>query len=239
MSASACKGRPCRIDLESYLHSMARLYQKPSETRHAWASVASGMVLALCIFLLVPLTQISEPPSRELNVLEAVEVAVAPPKTAPPLEPPPAVEEVPLPQLETPPSVPRLEQMELMLNPGTDGDLSLELNMALDFQTESAEQLIELFGFDQLDQIPHITGYGRIKYPRSLQRRGVEGYVELLIVIDPSGRVEVRKVLSYSHREFIAAAKAGAAATRFSPPLRNGQPVRAQYAWKIEFRVDR
>ena len=113
------------------------------------------------------------------------------------------------------------------------------LGVDLNFQTESAEQMMELFGFDELDEVPHVTRRSRINYPSALQRRGVEGYVELLIFIDPSGRVEVREVLSYSHREFIAPAKSGAAATRFSPPMRNGQPVRAQYSWKIEFTMDR
>ena len=202
-----------------------------------------GLVVALFIFLLVPLTQMFEPPSREESILEVVEVSVAPPPpTLPPVDlPPPAEEEAepPPPELKTPPSMPTLEQMELVLNPGTGGDLSLELGLDFNLQTESAQQLIDLFGFDELDQVPHVTRRGRIKYPSALQRRRVEGYVELLIFIDPSGRVEVREVLSYSHREFIAPAKAGAAATRFSPPVRNGQPVRAKYSWKIEFRMDR
>ena len=38
-----------------------------------------GLVVALFIFLLVPLTQMFEPPSREESILEVVEVSVAPP----------------------------------------------------------------------------------------------------------------------------------------------------------------
>lgn len=221
---------------------MTRLYQQPNEQRSSWASLAIGLVVALFIFLLVPLTQMFESSSREGSVLEVVEVSVAPPPpTLPPVDLPPPAEEAepPPPELETPPSMPTLEQMELVLNPGTGGDQSLELGLDLNLQTESAQQLIDLFGFDELDQVPHVTRRGRIKYPSALQRRRVGGYVELLIFIDVSGRVEVQEVLSYSHREFIAPAKAGAAATRFSPPVRNGQPVRAKYSWKIEFRVDR
>ena len=77
--------------------------------------------------------------------------------------------------------MPTLEQMELVLNPGTGADLSLELGLDLNFQTESADQLIDLFGFDQLDQVPSVTRYGRIHYPSALQRCRVGGYVELLI----------------------------------------------------------
>ena len=231
-----------RAKVEINAHWMTRLYQKPNETRYAWTSVTIGLVVVLLIFLLVPLTQMFEPPSQDETVLEAIEVSVAPPPPPlPPLElsPPPEDPDPPPPELKTPPSMPTLEQMQLLLNPGTGGDLSLELGLDLNFQTESAEQLIDLFGFDELDQVPHVKRYGRFNYRSVLQRRGVGGYVELLIFIDTSGRVEVQEVLSYSHREFIAAAKAGAAATRFSPPVRNGQPVRAKYSWRIEFRMDR
>lgn len=123
-------------------------------------------MVALFIFLLVPLTQMFESPSREGSVLGAVEVSIAPP---PPVSPPP--------ELHRLPSMPTLEQMELVLNPGTAADLSLELGLDLNFQTESADQLIDLFGFDQLDQVPSVTRYGRIH----LQRCRVGGYVELLI----------------------------------------------------------
>jgi TonB family protein len=91
------------------------------------------------------------------------------------------------------------------------------------------------YGFDDLDEVPHVTRRGRIQYPVQLQRRRVEGYVKLLVFIDPSGRVDVQEVLGYSHKEFIASARAGAGATRFSPPLRNGQAVSAEYSWRIEF----
>jgi protein TonB len=233
---------PQRAKVEINAHWMTRLYQKPNETRYAWTSVTIGLVVVLLIFLLVPLTQMFEPPPQDETVLEAIEVSVAPPPPPLPsleLSPPAEDADPPPPELKTPPSMPTLEQMQLLLNPGTGGDLSLELGLDLNFQSESAEQLIDLFGFDELDQVPHVKRYGRFNYRSVLQRRGVGGYVELLIFIDTSGRVEVQEVLSYSHREFIAAAKAGAAATRFSPPLRNGQPVRAKYSWRIEFRMDR
>jgi TonB family protein len=220
---------------------MPHFYQKTDETPSAWGSVALGLLVALLIFLLVPFTQMMESPSKALVVDEAIEISVAPPVPAlPAAESPPAAQAAQaVPQLERPLPMPTLKPMDLVLAPRIGADLSGALDVDLHFQTESAEQLIELFGFDDLDQVPFITRPGRFNYRSVLQRRGVEGYVELLIVIDPTGRVEVREVLGYSHRELVAAAKAGAAATRFSPPLRNGQPVQAQYSWRIEFRMDR
>lgn len=204
-------------------------------------SIVLGVIVALLIFLLIPLTQMGEVSPKATDTLEELAAAVLPPPPPPsdPPPPPPEPEEETPPELDTKPPMPTLEQMELSLNPGTGGDLSLGLGVDLNFQTESAEQMMDLFGFDELDEIPHVIRRGRDNYPQKLYRRGVEGYVELLIFIDPSGRVEVREVLGYSHREFIAPAKSGAASTRFSPPMRNGQPVRAQYSWKIEFKKDR
>ena len=220
---------------------MTRLYQKPDESRNFVLSLALGIVAALFIFLLVPLTQMSDLPDKPENTIEELVLAVLPPPP-PPRDPPPpepeSEQEAP-PELETLAPMPTLEQLEVSLNPGLGGALTIEVGTGFDFSTESASDMMRLYGFDELDESPHVTRQGRVNYPVHLQRRRVEGYVKLLIVIDPSGRVEVREVLSYSHKEFIAPAKAGAAATRFSVPMRNGAAVSAQYSWKIEFSLQR
>ena len=204
-------------------------------------STVFGIVVALLIFLLIPLVQLSEVrPAADQSVEELV-LAVPPPPPPPsdPPPPPPKEEQEEPPELDTPPPMPSLEQLELSLNPGMGGALTIGDSLDLNFKVESAEQMMQRYGFDDLDEIPHVTRHGRIQYPVQLQRRRVEGYVKLLIFIDPSGRVEVQEVLNYSHREFIQPAKDGAAATRFSPPIRNGQAVSAKYSWRIEFSLNR
>ena len=200
-----------------------------------------GVVVALLIFLLIPLAQFSEVQPAAAQSIDELVLAEPPPPPPPsdPPPPPPEKEEETPPELDTPPPMPSLEQLELSLSPGMGGELTIGDSLDLNFKVESAEQMMQRYGFDDLDEVPHVTRRGRIQYPVQLQRRRVEGYVKLLVFIDPSGRVDVQEVLSYSHKEFVDPAKEGAAATRFSPPIRNGQAVSAKYSWRIEFSLNR
>ena len=217
---------------------MTRLYQKPRDHQRLPISIVLGVVVALLIFLLVPLTQIWQTPVPPSGTVEELVLAIQPPPPPPSDPPPPEPEQETPPELETPPPMPSLEQLELSLNPGTGGDLTIADGLDFNFEVESAQEIMSRYGFDDLDQVPHVTRRGRIQYPVQLQRRRVEGYVKLLVFIDPSGRVVVQEVLSYSHQEFVAPAKSGAAATRFSAPIRNGQAVSAKYSWRIEFSLN-
>jgi len=217
---------------------MTRLYQKPRDHQRLPISIVLGVVVALLIFLLVPLTQIWQTPVPPSGTVEELVLAIQPPPPPPSDPPPPEPEQEAPPELETPPPMPSLEQLELSLNPGTGGDLTIGDGLDFNFEVESAQEIMSRYGFDDLDQVPHVTRRGRIEYPVQLQRRRVEGYVKLLVFIDPSGRVDVQEVLSYSHQEFVQPAKAGAAATRFSAPIRNGQAVSAKYSWRIEFSLN-
>jgi TonB family protein len=217
---------------------MTRLYQKPRERQLTLVSIGLGVVMVLLIFLLIPLTQMWQASPKTTNTIEELTVTPSPPPpppSHPPPPPPPEAEEVKPPELDVPLPMPSLEQLELSLNPGVGGELRIGNGVKLDFEVESIDDLLSRYGFEELDAIPHVTRRGGIQYPVRLQRRKVEGYVQLLIFIDPSGRVDVQEVLDYSHLEFVEPAKAGAAKTRFSSPLRNGQPVSAKYSWRIEF----
>ena len=213
---------------------MTRLYQKPRDHQRLPISIVLGVVVAPLIFLLVPLTQMWQTPVPPSGTIEPLVLAMPPPPP-PPSDPPPKPELETSPELETPPPMPSLEQLELSLSPGTGGDLTISDGLDFNFEVESAEEIMSRYGFDDLDQVPHVIRRGRIQYPVQLLRRRVEGYVKLLVFIDPSGRVDVQEVLSYSHQEFVQPAKSGASATRFSKPTRNGQAVSAKYSWRIEF----
>lgn len=200
-----------------------------------------GCGVALLIFLLIPFTQFLEPIEKTPVVIEELELAVLPPP--PPLEePPPPLsdkqDESP-PELEMPPPMPTLEQLEVGLNPGKGGDFAIEAGFSIHFETESAAEMMQRYGFDDLDEVPHVTRRGPLEYPVQLLRRRIEGYVKVLVYIDPSGRVEVKEVMDYSHKQFVAPARRTAAATRYSPPVRDGKPVSAQYLLTVEFKIER
>lgn len=215
-------------------------YQYPKSKNHdpILISLLLGLGITLLIFLLVPLTQLRHmPPPPSTETIQALIPAVLPPPSDLPPPPPypsePSRESVP--KWEVPQPLPQLQPLDLSLHPGLGGDWTIDDGLSVDLQLKSPSEWISHYAFDELDTIPQIKRRGHIQYPIQLQRRRVEGFVQLLVFIDPSGRVEVQEVLDYSHQAFVAPATAGASATRFTPPTRKGQAVSAQYSWTIQF----
>ena len=215
---------------------MSPLLSSQNTASGKWPSLLLGCAMALIILMLVPLTQIMQPERARPQQVEAVDLAA--PAPPPPLEdpppPPPEEKEPPPPELRTPPPMPTLEQLEVSLNPGT-GDLSIGrgLGMAVDFSTESLDQMEQLFGFGELDEIPRLVREGRFRYPPNSPRGRGEAFVRLLVYVEKDGRVSVQKVIDFSHREFIDAATRMAQDSRFSSPTRRGEAVRSKYEWPI------
>lgn len=205
-------------------------------------SLSIGLVCALLIFLLVPITQFMREPQKTVNVIEVNDVA--PPPPPPPLEEPPPSSEVerekPPPDLKSPPPMPTLEQLELSLNPGVGGDLSFDSSIQFDLSMESVDELSRLFGFDELDEVPRLVRQGRPKmqqsaeFQRLVRRKGAKEVV-LEVAVSPRGVVSVQGVRSATHEALIPAAKQAAESSRFSAPMRNGQAVRARYIWPLSF----
>ncbi len=221
---------------------MSHLYTRPKEGSGYGLSILLGLICAGFIFLLVPITQLMQKPKKAVNPIEVMELAAPPPP--PPLEeppPPPAdQEETPPPELQRPPPMPTLEQLELSINPGMGGDFSIDSHFDLNLSTESAEELIKLFGFDELDEIPRLIRQGSPNMQQSaeyqrLMRRAGRKQVVLLVTLSERGVISVQEVISATHNELIPAARQAAESSRFSPPMRNGIPVRARYTWPLTF----
>jgi protein TonB len=195
-----------------------------------------GCGAALLVLLLVPLAQLTQPEKGRVETIESIEMS-APPPPPPPEEPPPPPEpekETP-PELEQPPPMPTLEQLEISLNPGTGGPLDLDIGVGFDFSTESTEQLEQIFGFGELDELPRLLNENLpFRYPPNAPRGRGNAFVGVLIVIDRDGRVRVEDITDYSHRALLRAAREHVERFRFSSPIRNGQPVRAKYRWRLE-----
>ncbi len=75
-------------------------------------------------------------------------------------------------------------------------------------------------------------------YPGLLKSQGIEGNVVVLINIDATGRVRNVKVVKGSgYAEFDAEATKAAQKERFSPALRNGEPIEYTLKYTYRFRV--
>lgn len=207
--------------------------------RHPFASTLLGIGACLLIFLIIPFSQLLHDLGEPPETISSVSVALPPPPPPPPEPPPPEPEQeqTPPPPDQQPP-LPSLEQLEIALNPGTGGALAVGTGTGLDFAMETVDDLRDLFDFGELDAIPHVVRAGAIEYPPALRRAGTEGFVNLVVIIDQNGRVQVDEVVDFSHRAFVQPAIRGAENTRFSTPRRNGEPVRARYLWPIRFTLN-
>lgn len=102
-----------------------------------------------------------------------------------------------------------------------------------------AETQIETFSLDMLDKIPRRIDSSRVEYPKHMLKRGIEGDVSLLVLIDTSGAVSVEKVVSATNKFFAECAVAAAKNFVYESPTKNGRAVRAQFVLPIPFRISK
>lgn len=75
-------------------------------------------------------------------------------------------------------------------------------------------------------------------YPYAARRRGLEGWVEIRLAVDESGRVkQVEVIKSEPKKVFEAAVIKAARQWRFNPALKQGQPVAAAYRTVVRFEL--
>lgn len=90
------------------------------------------------------------------------------------------------------------------------------------------------YNASELDGTPRLLRHGSATFPSSLARQGVtRGTVTFEVELSTSGSVSVRRVVSSTHPELVTAARRVASGARFTPPKKNGQPVKAIMRWPI------
>jgi protein TonB len=75
-------------------------------------------------------------------------------------------------------------------------------------------------------------------YPEEARKKGIEGMVEIEIVIDESGNVQIRRVRSGAE-PFVAAALAAIQTWRYEPATRDGQTIPVHRVVRVPFRLKR
>lgn len=217
----------------------ARSYRPPSSGSDLPLSIAAGLGFAVVLFVAMALAQMIgkvEPPDRSL---EETVIAFTPPDvTETPEEPPPQEEEKePTPELEKEPPMLSLAQLDIALNPGTGGTLTGDFSLpaiatsARDLGTE------DFVDFSELDQVPRPIGVSGFDFPRSLRRKPVSGRIVLFIQLDSTGEVLDVKVESSNLPAFDDFVRNEVARWRFTPPTRQGAPVKAQARLPIPIQI--
>lgn len=76
-------------------------------------------------------------------------------------------------------------------------------------------------------------------YPLVAFRAGIEGWVDVDLVVGIDGRVDGFEITDYSgHRSFVREARMVLPNWRFPPPRKNGRKLRVKYYYRINFRLD-
>ena len=208
-------------------------------------------LLAAGTFLILPLFGILSELRHEALELSQAPAVVPPPKKTSYVSP----RDV---RLDRPERRPELKKKPRLDRPRRQVDVmkaQLSLSMgslianvgdfSLDFRIDpvlglSDEYGAELFGLTELDGYPRPLVRVRPVYPHRARQKGTEGFVELVFVITPEGRVSNAHVIrSEPAAVFDAAAKAAVTRWRFTAPKKNGRPVAAYAKQTIRFELEK
>ena len=216
--------------------SYEKLGKEKAEVLFSVRSLGFSVVATLFLFGLLPLSEYVRGDEWMVREVDWVDVPKPPPKK-------PVIEQrleektlkamKPL-ELSPPKQVLNLEQLETSLEVGP-GDFRAVFAMR-DFDLAPGDVGGEfVFKLHELDRIPNVLKSGRLRYPGHLLRRGLEGKVKLLVLIDERGTVKVQEVINSSHPDFVEPSIRAAEESTYEPPLRNGKNVKVQFFLPLEF----
>ena len=118
---------------------------------------------------------------------------------------------------------------------GVSGDFGLA--EFAEFEGGAGSYEMRAFEFSELDRVPRRLKSGALQYPRKMYERGIEGEARLMVFINEDGTVELEGVESFSHEEFLQAAKNSLKTLLYETPMRGGEPVRARFVLPVNFKI--
>lgn len=221
------------------LAARPRSFRVPDARRDGLGGLLAGLAVAGGLFVLMAFAQMLgevAPPDRSLE--DSSFGYRAPELVKIEEEPPPEQEEPPPEELEQETPEISLDQLDIALNPGTGGSLAGDFRMP-DLGS-SAKDLgtSEFVDFSNLDQVPRPVGASGFHFPRHLRKRKVEGKIVLLLKLSPRGQVLDAQVEASSLPRFNDVVVRQVKSWRFTPPTRQGEPVRAMARLPIPIRIN-
>ncbi len=214
-------------------------YRAPRFEGRVIVSLLLTVLAVVAIFGLLPLTQLLEGQPSDQIMLAPLDVAPPPPPEPPETEEPEEPERVDkAPEPPAPPPPPLdLRQIELALNPGI-GSAEVSFGFGGFDVAQDMISSMDLFDVADLDELPRPRRIARVQVPMQMKRDRVGGTVKFQIIIGADGRVEaIEKVVESTHRALIEPSRAALLQYVFTPPKKNGQPVRARYIFPVEVKV--
>jgi protein TonB len=207
-----------------------------------------ALVMAIGLFLLVPLTQTLNAVAPETVTYREVALASPPPpKATPPTKQSEASQQsaAKKPQLAREVAKLSLSQLEISLNPGMGAPLTMGMQqMQFDGEIDVVGDIEKIFEFDDLPQPPSLINQSQLSYtyPRDLTRRGVgDVTVVMQVIIDENGRTTVQKLLStsYQNSQIEKEARRVAEKARFTVTKVDGRAVKVRAKFPLKLRPPR
>ncbi len=202
--------------------------------KHA-AYAALALAVSFALFMILPVLQvITRPPAKDLTIRTVDVAQLEPPPPAPMEEPEPEPEpEPPPPAVDAQPL--DLSQLELALNPGDGGFGGGDFAVNLEGVTGNSEEVDAIFSLSDLDQKPRVVYQPAPIYPPELARKGMQGTVYILFIVDKSGRARDLKIQKSTHPAFNQPALKAVKQWKFEPGKRKGKPVQFRMRVPITF----
>ena len=194
-----------------------------------------GALVTLGVFMILPILQIiTAPPPKDLTVRSVMTASLDAPD--PPQmdeeEPEPEPEEVePPPPQQNPLS---LSEMEIALAPG-DGGFGGDFTIDIGNVTGGSDEVDKIFSLSDLDQKPRAVYKPSPVYPKELARKGIQGTVYVIFVVDKTGRATNLKVQKSSHPALEKPALNAVKKWKFEPGKSKGKPVKFKMRVPITF----
>lgn len=211
-------------------------YRPPSDRSGLLTSGLVGLVVAAALFVLIALAQrLGEVDVPERRIEEQT-LRYEPPEVEKIEEPPPEEKEPPPEELEERQPRLSLDQLDIALDPGTGGSLAGDFALP-DIASAADLGTRDFVNFAALDRVPRPVGVSGLNFPRRLRREPVEGKIVLLLKLSEEGEVLDLQVESSNLPRFDDFVKSQVKNWKFTPPRKDGQPVRAQARLPIPIRI--
>lgn len=216
---------------------MRKVYQNDNTSTGTAVAVMLSVGFTALLFGVIPFAHRINKPDRTLELRKTGAVELPPPaqETLPPqIEETKPPEAAPEPQLaEAKQAIPLSADLEVAM--GSGGALA-GFGETHSVAAAAATQE-EAFNVADLEKRPEAVTQVAPAYPPELRKAKVEGVVTMVFVLDEKGRVEDPRVENSTRPEFEKPALEAIRKWRFTPGMKDGQPVRTYIRIPMRFRV--
>lgn len=217
---------------------MRKVYQNEKTGGNLAVAIIASVGFTALLFGVIPFAHRINKPETTMELVKTSAVDLPPPAEE---NTPPPVEEEKKPEAEPEPELTEAQPQQIPISADLEvatGSGGGVMNVG-EIRSLTAAETVQEDAFDvaDLEKRPEPVSQVAPAYPAELRKAKVEGVVTLVFVLDETGRVEEPRVENSTRPEFEKPALDAIRKWRFSPGLKDGQPVRTYIRIPMRFRV--